>query len=397
MVRHTCDRHSIILLCRIAVLQKKSENDRNGNDFYAGSGVAIVKERERSKEKELHESFLNNRLGWNKIFRHPIPAHANNITYTLGGTLLVLAVVQGITGVILQQFYHPHPVSPGAYESIIEMLEAPSISLVRNLHYWGAQLMIIIALLHTVRVFISGSYKKPRELQWLAGVALLTLLFAFAFSGTVLKWDQEAVEALGHQVEVAETIGGLGSLFTSQFAANVPILVRLYAAHVTMIPILALPVAILHLALIRLLGISTPVKRIGGKGEPESLAREKVPFSTHVKRMLLYGSVAVGIAVVLSLTIPAALLMRGVEGIEITKPPWYLLWIFPLENTLGLNAIPIISVVVIALLAAVPLLDRKTETDPRRRKAIIIGMLALVSIFIGLMIAGALAPIEGHL
>lgn len=355
-------------------------------------------ERREGKRRIAGEGFLESRLGWSKIFQHPIPAHANNITYTLGGTLLVLAVAQGITGVILQQSYHPHPDIPGAYESLVDMLGSPGLSFVRNLHYWGAQLMIIIVLLHTVRVFISGSYKKPRELQWLAGVALLGLLFAFAFSGTVLKWDQEAVEALGHQVEVAEIIGGLGSLFTQEFAPNVPILVRLYAAHVTLIPILALPVIILHLALIRLLGVSTPVKRIGGKdGRPEALVKETVPFSTHVKRMLLYGSAAVGIAVVLSLTIPAALLMRGVEGIEITKPPWYLLWIFPLENTLGLQAIPIISILVIALLASVPLLDRKAETDPKRRKVMIIGMLVLVSIFVGLMIAGALAPIEGHL
>lgn len=355
-------------------------------------------ERQKGKRRVAGEGFLESRLGWSKIFQHPIPAHANNITYTLGGTLLVLAVVQGITGVILQQSYHPHPDTPGAYESLVDMLGSPGLSFVRNLHYWGAQLMIIIVLLHTVRVFISGSYKKPRELQWLAGVALLGLLFAFAFSGTVLKWDQEAVEALGHQVEVAEIIGGLGSLFTQEFAPNVPILVRLYAAHVTLIPILALPVIILHLALIRLLGVSTPVKRSGGQeGRIEPLVRETVPFSIHVKRMLLYGSGAVGIAVILSLTIPAALMMRGIEGIEITKPPWYLLWIFPLENTLGLQAIPIISILVMALLASVPLLDRKAETDPKRRKVMIIGMFVLISIFVGLMIAGALAPIEGHL
>lgn len=354
--------------------------------------------------------FLQTRLGWSRIFNHPIPAHANNITYTLGGTLLVLGIAQGITGIILQQFYHPHPTAPGAYESILEMMAAPGIAFVRNLHYWGAQLMIIIVLLHTVRVFISGSYKKPREIQWLAGVGLLVLLFALAFSGTVLKWDQESVEALGHQVEVSEMIGSLGSVLTSQFAPGVPLLTRLYAAHVTVIPILALPLVILHLILIRVLGVSAPVLRRKGDKGGESLPKAgeaaddvvsttatKVTFGSHVKRMLAYGAGAVAIAVILSLLIPAGLTMRGIEGIEITKPPWYLLWIFPLENTLGLGAVPIISIIIAVALAAVPLVDRKPDTDPRRRKAIMVAMSVLISIFVGLMVAGAMAPIAGHL
>ena len=177
------------------------------------------------------ETFLQSRLGWDKIFSHPIPKHANNATYTLGGMLLVLGVVQGITGVILQQFYHPHPTSPGAYEALLQIVSRMDLSFVRNLHYWGAQFMIIIALLHMVRIFISGSYKKPREIQWLAGIGLLGLLFAFTFSGTVLKWDQEAVEALGHQVELGNTIGAIASFFTTQFAPTVPLLTRLYACY----------------------------------------------------------------------------------------------------------------------------------------------------------------------
>ncbi len=345
-----------------------------------------------SKKRSSSTSFLNSRLGWDRIFQHPIPAHANHITYTLGGTLVVLAIAQGITGVILQQFYHPHPTAPGAYESLVTMLGIPGLEFVRNLHYWGAQLMIIIVILHMMRVFVSGSYKKPREIQWLAGVVLLALLFEFAFSGTVLKWDQEAIEALGHQTEVAEMLGALGSLLTAQFSPNVPILVRLYAAHVTVIPIIAVPVVLLHLALIRLLGVSSPVN---GKA---TATEKKVPFMTHVKRMLLYGLIAVGIAVVLALTLQAPLQMRGIEGIEITKPPWFLLWIFPLENSLGLIAIPVVSIVVIVLIAAVPILiDRKLETDPRKRKAMMIAMLAMVALFVGLMIAGATAPMGEHL
>ncbi len=349
---------------------------------------------DEKSEKKI-EGFLDSRLGWNRIFQHPIPVHANNITYTLGGMLLVLGIVQGITGVMLQQFYHPQPVEHGAYDSLLEIVSRADLVFVRNLHYWGAQLMVMIVLLHMVRVFISGSYKKPREIQWLAGIGLLVLLFGFTFSGTVLKWDQEAIEALGHQVEVAETIGAFGNLFTSQFAPNVPLLVRFYAAHVTVIPILALPVLALHLVLIRLLGMSSPMIR---KGQQLVLGIEqKIPFSTHVKRMLSYGVGVTVIAIILSLLLPAPLTMRGVEGIEITKPPWYLLWIFPLEDIFGLGVIPYVSGMIVIILAAVPLVDRKGDTDPRRRKIMIAGMFVLVAIFVGLMIAGAITPIAEHL
>lgn len=347
------------------------------------------------KGNESGKGFLRTRLGWDRVFSHPIPKHANNFTYTLGGTLLVLRVVQGITGVILQQFYHPHPVELGAYDSLLEIVSRPDLAFVRNLHYWGAQFMVIIVLLHMVRVFISGSYKKPREVQWLAGVGLLALLFGFTFSGTILKWDQEAVEALGHQVEVAETMGALGSVFTSQLSPDIPLLVRLYAAHVTVIPILALPVLALHLALVRLLGISSPMVRRGMQLIP--VMQEKVAFSTHVKRMLAYGIGNTIITIAVSSIVPATLTMRGIEGIEITKPPWYLLWIFPLEDAVGLGVIPFVNTIIMIILAAVPLVDRKADTDPRRRKAMIVAMFLLISIFIGLMIAGAVTPIAGHL
>lgn len=113
--------------------------------------------------------------------------------------------------------------------------------------------------------------------------------------------------------------------------------------------------------------------------------------------MLVYGTAVTVIVMILSVMLPAPLSMRGVEGIEITKPPWYLLWMFPLEDLFGLGVIPYVSAIIIILLAAVPLVDRKEVTEPARRKAMIIGMFVLVAIFVGLMIAGAITPVGKHL
>jgi quinol-cytochrome oxidoreductase complex cytochrome b subunit len=182
------------------------------------------------------KSFIESRTGWHRIFDHPIPIHANRPLYTFGGMLLVLGAVQGFTGIILMQYYHPHPGVPGAFDSTLDMTKIPYMNFVRNLHYWGAQIMVIVTLLHVIRTFLSGSYKKPREIQWLTGVGLLVLLFLFMFTGTVLKWDQEAIEALGHQKELASSMGQIGSFFTDDFTHTVPLIARLYAAHVTIIP-----------------------------------------------------------------------------------------------------------------------------------------------------------------
>jgi len=113
--------------------------------------------------------------------------------------------------------------------------------------------------------------------------------------------------------------------------------------------------------------------------------------------MFLYGIAVTVIVIILSIILPAPLSMRGVEGIEITKPPWYLLWMFPLEDLFGLGVIPYVSAIIVILLAAIPLVDRKEFTEPAKRKAMLIGMFVLIAIFVGLIIVGAVTPVGEHL
>jgi quinol-cytochrome oxidoreductase complex cytochrome b subunit len=174
---------------------------------------------------------------------------------------------------------------------------------------------------------------------------------------------------------------------------------------VTVIPILALPVLALHLALIRLLGLSSPKilkqqeQQLGYLNTDHHLDSDtkqpKVPFSSHVRRMLVYGIAVTIIVIILTVILPAPLSMKGVEGIEITKPTWYLLWMFPLEDLFGLGKIPYASTIIIIGLAAVPPIDRKEVTEPAKRKAMIIRMFVLIAIFVGL-ISGAVTPVGEH-
>jgi quinol-cytochrome oxidoreductase complex cytochrome b subunit len=389
---------------RITKILKKKNNDQIKQVNKQVEKSKQTKDEEESlitkgkagDREEKEQSFLQTRLGWNKIFDHPIPKHANDVTYTLGGTIIVLGIVQLITGVILQQFYIPDSSTiPGAYESVAQIAKSFDLMFVRNLHYWGAQFLLIIALLHMARVFISGAYKRPREIQWLAGVGLLVMLFAFSYTGTVLKWDQEATEALEHQTGTAKMMGPLGSFLTQGFAPNVSLLARLYAFHVTVIPALAIPILGLHLILVRLNGISVP-KVVDRYKHLIPAVQEKVPFSTHIIRMFVYGSAVTVLAIIISLLWSAPLYFKGIEGIEITKPPWFLLWLYPLENIFGVAAIAYTTGLVIILLAAVPLVDRREITDPRKRKKMMKAMFALLFIFVGLMVAGSILPSMQH-
>lgn len=370
---------------------EERQNNRNENYEFKVQSKDIEK---RKIEHIQNEGFLDTRLGWNKIFGHRIPKHANDPTYTLGGMIIFLGIVQVITGVILQQFYIPHSIAPGAYESVVQIAKNVDLSFVRNLHYWGAQFLLIIALLHMTRVFISGAYKKPRELQWLTGVVLLVIIIAFSYTGTVLKGDQEAIEAFGHQLETGKISGPLNSILTLQFIPNISSLTRLFALHVTVIPLLSIPVLAIHLILIRLNNIAIP--KVKQNNKIVSIVGEGTSFSSHMVRIFEYGAAVTVLAIILSLMSPAPLYQRGIEGIEITKPPWYLIWLYPLEDIFGIKAIAGTSILMFVILAAVPLVDRKEITDPRRRKIMIVGMFVLIIVFSSLLIAGSASPVVHH-
>lgn len=122
---------------------------------------------------------------------------------------------------------------------------------VRALHFWTAQAMYVTATLHLLRVYFTGSYKRPREGNWLIGVAMFGLVILGLFTGTVLKWDQEGFEALGHNIELGNLLGGAGVWFSADFADRIPILVRLYGAHVVIIPGLIVVLVVLHGLLVK--------------------------------------------------------------------------------------------------------------------------------------------------
>lgn len=339
---------------------------------------------------------VDDRLGITAL-EYPVPEHANNLAWSLGGVTAAAFTLLIVTGVLLVQFYDPVP--EAANQSVRDMVtDVWGMGFVRALHFWAAQAMYVTAALHLVRVFITGSYKRPREGNWLVGVAMFGLVILGLFTGTVLKWDQEGFEALGHNLEVGKLLGGAGLWFSAEFADRVPILVRLYGAHVVIIPGLLLVLVTLHGLLVKRHRISPhPSLPTDASGAQAPADEPTEPFTHHLRRIGAFGLVLTGALGILAVLVPPAVGPAPVTGLEITKPPWNFWWMFTLENWFGLSGILYGGGALFLLLTILPFVDRNpNRLWSRRPVAMAIGGLCLLAIVV-LTILMAFTETQTHL
>lgn len=338
---------------------------------------------------------VDERMGISAL-AYPVPEHANRFAWTLGGITSVSFVLLIATGIVLSQFYAPVPEL--ATRSIRAIQANPWGGLIRGVHFWAAQAMYVGALLHLVRIFLTGSYKKPREGNWLVGVAMFGLLTFAIFTGTVLKWDQEGFEALGHNVEIGNLLGGLGFWFSPGFSGEISILLRLYGAHVVIIPGIILVLVILHFLLVKRHHMSPhPQLPVGESIEQAAAAEPTQPFTKHLRRLVAFGISLTGILGALAVLSIPAIGSSPVPGIEVTKPPWMFWWPFTLENWFGLSAIVWGELAFFLLLAALPFIDRNPKRWWRQRPvAMTIAVLVVLTLIV-LTVLMAVTPTKTHL
>lgn len=257
----------------------------------------------------------------------------------------------------------------------------------RNIHAWAADFVVLTVTLHLLWVFWRGSYKKPRELTWWAGVLMLGAVFLLYFSGTVLPNDQEGYEALIHYIAGARGAGILGALFTPEFTPSVELPSRLYAFHISVLPLLLLGLLGLHLYLIRFLDIHThPGEEKQGRN-----------FLKHLRKILAHGFLLFALIGLAAVLWPVDLGYPAVEGAEVTKPPFFFLWIYALENWFGSTALVFGPPLIYLMFFLPPLLDRKDSPLPKDRKGIIIAGFSFILLLLALAIYAWLAPTQQHL
>lgn len=317
---------------------------------------------------------------------YKIPPVANRLPYMLGGLTFFGLLVLVLSGVLLDQYYNPNPV--GAHDSVVYiMTRVPLGNWLRGIHYWAATAILITVTAHLVYVFWRRSYQRPREVTWWAGVVLNLLVFALVFTGSVLRADQEGVEALAHAVAGANLVGPLGSPLTPDFARSTSLLTRLHNAHVSLLPLVLFGVLGLHFWLVRYLGIHAH--------EPRT-----VPFTHHLRRLSGYALFFLSLVMTVAAAFPPGLGFPGIEGVEVTKPFWPFLWIYAVENTFGIWGMVVGPAVLFGFLFLVPFLDRAGDEHAhqsnRPRWLAVIAVLLLV-LYVGGIIYGALAPQMQHI
>jgi quinol-cytochrome oxidoreductase complex cytochrome b subunit len=396
---------------------------------------------------------------WRSVFRHPhldtprgralqsfsnvflhvypvkVPARVLRLRYSwrLGYIATVLFTILVVTGVYLMFFYTPSVTS--AYGDMQQLRTGVGFGqLVRNVHRWSAHLMVLVVVLHLVRVFFAGAYKRPRQFNWVLGMMLFVITLGFSFTGYLLPWDQLSYWAVTVGTNLVNYIPVVGNMVRDLLIGGEQIgqatLIRFYALHVAVLPVSLAMILMVHIWRVRKDGFAVTRGGVGAFAEEATeLPTEPVVLppvaADDDKRVRLLGvvdresvtaeerltddtvftwphmlvrHVVVGlgtVAVVLALGIAFAAPLRGVanpnETPEPAKAPWYFVGLQELLSRFDpLVAGILVPTGVITALLFLPYIDRNPATEARNRKVAIVIFAAILTIAVVLTVIGAL-------
>jgi ubiquinol-cytochrome c reductase cytochrome b subunit len=301
-------------------------------------------------------------------------------TYYFGGIALFLFGIQVVTGTLLSLYYKPTP--EAAYKSVQFITSDVSFGwLIRSIHHWTANLMILFVALHLVRVFVQAAYKDPRELTWVVGCLLLMVTLGFGFTGYLLPWDQRAYWATVVGTEIAGGIPLIGDTILVLLRGGPDVtgdtMSRFFGIHVLVLPIALAVLLAGHLVLVHQLGLANPERPEPRVMTPEVENEPQRPFFPHyIVDELMAWYVLLAILVVLASVFPAGLEEQANPLVtpEHTKPEWYYLGVYQLLKVIPIKVVGImVPIVGVALLMVWPFLDRNPEVVMRRRKVAVAG------------------------
>ena len=190
-----------------------------------------------------------------------VPPHVN-IFYCLGGITLTCFIVQVATGFAMTFYYRPTVTE--AFSSVEYLMTEVNFGwLIRSTHRWSASMMVLNMILHVCRVYLTGGFKKPRELTWVTGVLLAAVTVSFGVTGYSLPWDQVGYWACKIVTGVPDAIPLVGGLIVELLRGGVSVgqstLTRFYSAHTFVLPVVAAVLMLTHFLMIRKQGISGPL------------------------------------------------------------------------------------------------------------------------------------------
>ena len=339
-------------------------------------------------DERLHISRLND-----KFLRKAFPVHHS---FFLGEITLFSLIILILTGILLALSYEPSNtlvvnsfdpgtadkpnMIPAAYHSALKINAMPFGDMLRRIHHWSANIMVAAAIIHMMRVYFTGAFKKPREINWWIGLLLLIFSALTAVTGYILPYDNYAYQTLGVVYAIVKSVPWVGDwLAQAAFAGAYPgegVIPRIYGYHIMLLPMILVATTGAHMLIMIKQKHTQPqyAKRLAYKkivGVP--LMTQQTPI------MLLLAILFAAIVVLFSAFIP----VHPVEHfgppdptpIPNIKPDWYLLWVFgalaiipPFEfeflgghinaEFVGAMVLPMIP---IGLMFLAPLLDRSKE------------------------------------
>lgn len=329
----------------------------------------------------VRSRFPVNLDGLKTSLNEPVPSHLKRWWWCLGGIPLYLFAVQAVTGIMLTFYYIPE--AGRAYDSVARItFEVPFGWYVRSIHKWSASFMIISVILHVLRVFFTGAYRRPRELTWIFGSLLLLVTLIFGFTGYSLVYEQLAYwgATVAANLTAAVPLVGeaLARFIRGGEVVGQPTLTRFFVFHIGALPTLIVLLLGLHLMMVRLHGVT----ELKFKDEDADQKQTFRLIPDHLLTELIIGVVLLTVLSAFAVIFPAGLADRADPLVTPShiKPEWYFFFAFRWLKLAGLTSAILSLGFGLFLFIIWPLAEQVLRRFTRRDLSIPLGVLVFLGI-----------------
>lgn len=318
-----------------------------------------------------------------ELTNEPVPYHLKRWWFALGGTPAYLFIVQIGTGILLAFYYEASP--SAAYDSVASITRDVSFGwYIRSLHKWAATLMIVAVILHQIRVFFTGAYRKPREINWIVGMCLLFCTLMTGFTGYSLVYEQLSYWGATVGANITATVPLVGEFLKRMMLAgdayNQATLSRFFVLHAAVLPVTIILLLAVHITIIRLQGVT----EFRFKDEDSGIPKTFNFFPDHLYTELIIGLVLMVLLSALATILPATLgpAANPLQTPDVIKPEWFFYvafrWLKLFSGTAAVLSMGFIAFVMFAW----PFIDAWIRKHTRFQEASvwigIVGVLAIV-------------------